>query len=187
MPAVPVSWIGRLSRTQGSLPPARPGALLIILSGLEPQRSIFEGIVVEELERTQTQAVLVRGLPGVKEELPVNKEVVVYNYLSAPRLSEAIGEAEIIISRSGYSTVMDLVGRGKKCIFVPTPGQTEQIYLADYLQEKRLCVRFRQVDFYLDKALQRVEEFAFASTDSIPPDVYKGVLENFVAKLRAGL
>lgn len=188
MPVVPVSWIGRLSRIAGPLPAGRPGALLVILSGPEPQRSILEKIIVRELERTQVQAVLVRGVPGIKEELLVdNKNILIYNYLSAPQLAAEIGKAEIIVSRSGYSTVMDLTGRGKKCVYIPTPGQAEQIYLADYLQEKRLCIRFRQTDFRLDKALQRVKEVSFASTDNVPPDVYKGVLEDFVGKLRGAM
>ena len=184
MPTVPVSYIGRLSRITGLLPAGDPGSLLIILSGPEPQRSMFEEIVLKELERLQIRAVLVRGLPKT-DKLPVAaKNTVIYNYLPAAQLATEIARAEIIISRSGYSTVMDIIGRGKKCIFIPTPGQSEQIYLADYLQEKQLCIRFYQNNFSLAEALQQVKKFSFASIDEAPADAYKEELKNFVYTLK---
>lgn len=187
MPAMPVSYIGRLSRIMGPLRAGQPGRLLVILSGPEPQRSIFEEILVGELERTQTPVVLVRGLPKAEKELSIaGGKAMVHNYLAASQLAVEIAQAEIIISRSGYSTVMDLIGHGKKCIFVPTPGQAEQIYLADYLQEKQLCIRFRQHDFSLEKALKHVKAFPFAPADELPADIYKEKLRDFVWKLRKG-
>ena len=187
MPAVPVSYIGRLSRITDPLPAGNPGALLIVLSGPEPQRSIFEQIIVRQLEQLQTPAVLVRGLPKTVGELPVtNKNTVVHNYLPAAQLAAEIAQADIIISRSGYSTVMDVAGRGKKCIFIPTPGQPEQIYLADYLQQKRLCICFYQAGFSLSNALHQAENFLFAPADNLPADIYKEEISTFVLKLKEG-
>ncbi|MBE7171418.1 MAG: glycosyl transferase family 28 [Williamsia sp.] len=185
MPSVPVSYIGRLSRIAEPLPAGNPGSLLIVLSGPEPQRSIFEEIVFSQLDRLQVPAVLVRGLPKAENAPPLlSKYVVVHNYLSAPELAAEISRAETIVSRSGYSTVMDITGRGKKCIFVPTPGQPEQIYLADYLQQKQLCICFRQNHFSLEKALQLAKTGAFAPMDGLSSYIYKEELETFVSKLK---
>lgn len=186
MPSIPVSYIGRLSRIKDPLPAGNPGALLIILSGPEPQRSIFEQIIVRQLKQLQTPAVLVRGLPKETGVMVVNKNTIVYNYLPAVQLAAEIAQADIIISRSGYSTVMDVAGRGKKCLFVPTPGQSEQIYLADYLQQKRLCIRFHQAGFSLSDALQQAERFRFAPVDNLPADIYQKEVSAFVLKLKEG-
>ena len=68
-------------------------------------------------------------------------------------------ESEIIISRSGYSTIMDLQKLQSKAIFVPTPGQTEQEYLANYLKEKRVCFYQKQNDFDLNKAINESKNY----------------------------
>jgi len=41
-----------------------------------------------------------------------------------------IKESKTVISRSGYSTIMDLIQTGNDGILIPTPGQAEQLYLA---------------------------------------------------------
>ncbi|NCA79262.1 MAG: glycosyl transferase, partial [Sphingobacteriia bacterium] len=51
-------------------------------------------------------------------------------------LQQLIVNAPTVICRSGYSTLMDLMTLGKKAVLIPTPGQTEQEYLAENLKEK---------------------------------------------------
>jgi UDP-N-acetylglucosamine:LPS N-acetylglucosamine transferase len=68
-------------------------------------------------------------------------------------MQRVINAADIIISRSGYSTVMDVLPLGKKCIFIPTPGQPEQEYLAAYLAQKGWCCTAAQNDFALGALL----------------------------------
>lgn len=184
MPPLQVTYLGRLSRLGNRMDTAPTGTLLILLSGPEPQRSIFEEIIRKELETFPGTAVLVRGLPKETRKIPFsNKNVTVYNYLSSVQLEALIARSEFIVSRSGYSTIMDIAGCNKKCIFVPTPGQSEQIYLAEYLQKKRLCISFYQKNFSLVKALQKARKFSFASMEALPSDVYKKELEDFVLKL----
>ncbi len=72
-PNIPLRYLGSLSRftacneTMPAIHPAYPadpaGPLLILLSGPEPQRSIFEQILFEQLSRLQEPAIIVRGLP----------------------------------------------------------------------------------------------------------------------------
>ena len=71
-------------------------------------------------------------------------------------------EASLIISRSGYSTIMDLVQLQKRAILVPTPGQTEQEYLASYLMEKKFFIAIEQKAFSLTAAIDAVKDFEFA-------------------------
>jgi len=69
-------------------------------------------------------------------------------------------ESELIISRSGYSTIMDLQKLQSNAIFVPTPGQTEQEYLAKYLDERKICFYQKQKKFNLKKAINVNKEYS---------------------------
>ena len=112
-----------------------PGLRVVaLLSGPEPMRTQLENIVVEQLRHLPGRHVLVRGLPGNASPMtgtPPN--LTVYNFADANLLSRLLPAAEHIVCRSGYSTLMDVyaVTDGDKLILVPTPGQTEQIYLAE--------------------------------------------------------
>ena len=89
-----------------------------------------------------------------------------------------LNESELIISRSGYSTIMDLSVLGKKAVFVPTPGQTEQEYLGHIFNENRQHLLMLQRDFNLKKAWKNSENFSgFPATTS---QTYKNHLERFI-------
>ena len=64
------------------------------------------------------------------------------SHLNGEELNQAMVDADIVISRSGYSTIMDLARLGKKAIFIPTPGQTEQTsYLAEHFYKERIALQ----------------------------------------------
>jgi predicted glycosyltransferase len=157
MPSVPVQYLGHLTRMKKE-ERDMVNDLLVIISGPEPQRSLFEKMIVDQLSQTDLSAIVVRGLPNASTTLHASDNIKIYNHLSAADLNNAINESATIISRSGYSTVMDLIPLHKRCIFVPTPGQTEQEYLADYLSGKNMCISVRQNDFELITALKKIEE-----------------------------
>ena len=48
----------------------------------------------------------------------------------------------------------------KKAIFIPTPGQTEQEYLAKILKEKKLCLYQNQNKFNLDMAIEKSKKYS---------------------------
>jgi hypothetical protein len=184
LPGLPVKYIGRLTRLQPDFTVQEGGYLLAILSGPEPQRSIFEKILLRELSTYHGPAILVRGLPA-EQAAPVNqlKNLVIHNYLPTSGLYDAINGAGYIISRPGYSTVMDITGRNRKNIFVPTPGQSEQEYLARYLAARKMCIYYKQKDFSLQKALDEAKNGAF-ETVSIPPGEFESVVGGLVNKLQ---
>jgi len=160
--------------------------ILISLSGPEPQRSIFEKMILLQRKNFKKKVLLVRGLPGENINLPADmKSIEIVNHLPAEKLNIAFQQSEFIISRSGYSTIMDLVKVGKSAILVPTPGQTEQEYLSKYLMEKKYFYSVEQNNFSLETAIQQASSFPFVK----PPtdfDDYKKVIEEFVLSLKPG-
>jgi hypothetical protein len=157
MPDSPVRYIGWLSRleTAGAVEAAQAFDLLILLSGPEPQRTILEEMVLGQLGGWVGKTVLLRGLPKGGGALRAPEGVVVFDHLPAREMGEIIGRSKLVLARSGYSTIMDLVRMGKKAIYIPTPGQPEQEYLGRYLEEQGLGVCMRQRGFVLKDALEK--------------------------------
>ncbi|RYY59238.1 MAG: hypothetical protein EOO05_13890, partial [Chitinophagaceae bacterium] len=91
-----------------------------------------------------------------------------FNHLPAGELEKEMAKADLVISRSGYSTVMDLARMGKKSILIPTPGQTEQLYLATYLQGKGFALAGKQENFELEALLDKAR--AFFAKDGMSSD-----------------
>jgi UDP-N-acetylglucosamine transferase subunit ALG13 len=183
LPKVPVAYIGPLSRFEKREAESKYD-ICIILSGPEPQRTVFEKIILEGLHKVEGKICLVRGFPGeIKVPELNNASIEIKNHLPADELSNIIQQSKIIISRCGYSTVMDLVKLQKKAILVPTPGQTEQEYLARYLQKQKLFYCVDQNSFSLHDAIKSATAFEF-NTFAISVNDYKKVVENFVATLK---
>jgi uncharacterized protein (TIGR00661 family) len=156
-----VKFIGALSRfNKQESGVEKKWDVLVILSGPEPQRSIFENIVLQQLKQTSLKTLIVKGIASAEEVWEeVNSNITSVSHLPAKQLETAILSSEIIVSRSGYSTIMDLVALGKKAIFVPTPGQTEQEYLAQRFMKMGICFSQTQQDFNLEMALKESEKF----------------------------
>ncbi len=126
--------------------------ILVMLSGPEPQRSILEKILVDQLNEIQQKTVFVRGLPS-SNMLVSTKFIEIHNHLNKEQLSKAMSEASVVICRSGYSSIMDLIKLKKKAILIPTPGQTEQLHLGIQMQKKGSVVLQSQDAVDLKKGL----------------------------------
>jgi UDP-N-acetylglucosamine transferase subunit ALG13 len=103
----------------------------ISISGPEPQRTVFEHKVLRQAPRLEGKVAVALGKPEDLREKG-NGHVRVFGYLTRRQQEDVMNRAKLIIARPGYSTLMELVALGKKALFVPTPGQTEQVYLAEY-------------------------------------------------------
>ena len=111
-------------------------SLLTILSGAEPQRSILEEELLTSLQDDPHEnIILIQGKVEAEQKVSKVGKVTVYNYMNTEELQEYILKADKIICRSGYSSIMDLhaLGKLKNATLIPTPGQTEQEYLAEYI------------------------------------------------------
>ncbi len=155
IPSAPVQYVGILSRIKKIKESKIKNSILILISGPEPQRTIFENLLVLQLKQNNIPAIFVRGLPATTELPDSIPNVVFLNHLSSPDLEQVVNESEIIISRSGYSTIMEMLPLGKKCIFIPTPGQTEQEYLAAYLSKKNWVCTAHQDSFSLPALIKK--------------------------------
>ena len=92
--------------------------------------------------------------------------------------------ADMVLSRSGYTTLMDLAKLNKKAILIPTPGQSEQVYLAEYLMKKGYFYCLTQESFNLKAALEEASRFPFRSFHHDQDmDQYKQVVRQFVQSL----
>ena len=157
------NYIGCLSRFQSTPFVKKMYDVVIVISGPEPQRTIFENLLLNQLIHFTGKILLVRGLPGSKVVTPsVNiNNLEVHAHLSAHQLNLVIQQAQMVICRSGYTTVMDLIKLQQKAIMVPTPGQVEQEYLATYLFEKEIYYSISQHEFFLQTALDAAANFPY--------------------------
>ena len=131
-----VKYIGPLSRFEQKLIPEER-ELLVILSGPEPQRSLLEFLVISQLRIVKNPVTIVRGIPAeFKGDLPTNINVL--PLVNSEQLNELICSSKYVLCRAGYSSIMDLAKLMKKAILIPTPGQTEQEYLAKHLRDHPL-------------------------------------------------
>ena len=162
MPRVALHYIGLLSRFSPIQRTASGNQLLVLISGPEPQRTVLEKMMLEQLQAWPVPAVLVRGLPDAKHLPIVSPAVTIYNHLPASAMEALLQQSSMVISRAGYSTVMDLVTLGKRSILIPTPGQTEQEYLAGYLMQQHVAYTARQAGFDLRSSLDAADHFAYA-------------------------
>jgi uncharacterized protein (TIGR00661 family) len=130
------SFIGPLSRfTKEETTIEKIYDVLILLSGIEPQRSLLEEKLVGVFTNTKLKVVLVRGAETPRiNSYPEN--FIVKNIATTKELHGSLCSSKNIICRSGYSTLMDLHALGLEALLIPTPGQTEQEYLAEYWNKK---------------------------------------------------
>ncbi len=152
-------YIGLISRMK-ILPPAeKKHDVLVILSGPEPQRTMLEKILLDQLKETNLSSLIVRGMSERNETVQYGQHIRIVSSMNTDSLLEAIASSETIICRSGYSTIMDFAALGIKAIFIPTPGQTEQEYLAELLKERGLCYSTDQNRFDLQSAIKESQKY----------------------------
>jgi uncharacterized protein (TIGR00661 family) len=172
---IPHQFIGPLSRMR----PASPSAevdILGLISGPEPYRTAFDDLLTRQLKAHPSYR-LVRGLPSLKTGSTAG---LIFNHLPSQQLNELINTADVVIARSGYSTVMDLAALNKKAIFVPTPGQTEQLYLARELDRKKIAPMISQDKFSLQEALDRVGDYSGFTENYFKENLLEKTLREFL-------
>ncbi|RFS23424.1 glycosyl transferase family 28 [Chitinophaga silvatica] len=174
------SYIGCLSRFVNKPGVSKKYDLLVLISGPEPQRTNLEKIIISQVQSLSIKTLIVSGLPGNHTSTQIAPNVDQVNHLNAEALNEAILASDMVLSRSGYTTLMDLVRLDKKAILVPTPGQSEQVYLGEYLMEKGYFYSLSQEGFDLKSALEKAAAFQFKSFHQNDMDQYKKVVQQFL-------
>ena len=143
------SFIGPLSRFKKSknIIPYKY-KYLAILSGPEPQRTIFENIILKEFSKQRELCAIIGGKPSGKKFTQNNIEY--FCHLKTADFLYTVNASELLICRAGYSNIMDLSALNKRALLVPTPGQTEQEYLAKYHERNSTIKWMHQKGFQLN-------------------------------------
>ncbi|MDB5105851.1 MAG: glycosyltransferase [Fibrobacteres bacterium] len=163
----PLSRFGkRETASDPKVVPARDGIpkvdILAVVSGPEPQRGLFEAALRRQMTEAGGTRVLVRGLPGNRDNRqdPASirpGELTEIDHLPGKDLARLFAVADLVVARSGYTTVMELAGLGARAaLLVPTPGQSEQEYLADHLARSGAALRMDQSALDLAGARERL-------------------------------
>lgn len=129
-----------------------------IVSGPEPQRSILAKGLIKALKNREEKSLIALGKPEVNKIEKLGN-LTIQSHLNSKALNGAILQSDLIICRPGYSTVMDLARLEKNAIFIPTPGQTEQEYLADFYLKNDFFYSQKQSEFNLELALKESKKY----------------------------
>ena len=178
-------YLGPLSRFKNTGNYQKKYDLMVLLSGPEPQRGILEKRLLTELKTYKGEVLFIAGKVEKEQKVEKKGRLTYYNYLSTDGLQKALDRSEMVLSRSGYTTIMDLQKMGKKAFFIPTPGQFEQEYLAELLDQKGIVPYATQEDFHI-QMLSRVEHYkglgsiqsSSRSLSSILEETFSSVNEN---------
>jgi len=154
--------------------------LLVLLSGIEPQRTFFEEILFKKLKAFEGNILFIKGKIETDQIITKKNQFTIYNFMLTQELEKAINESEVVLSRSGYTTIMELAKLNKKAFFIPTPGQFEQEYLARHLQKLQLWPSCNQADFKIEM-LQKVNNYKGLQSTNFDVN-FKGLFSLFEGK-----
>jgi len=155
-----VRFIGSLSRFKRGDVATQNELVVGLVSGPEPQREIFETLLIKEFKKLNRPCIIVRGLPNLTTKEVRDGNSTLIAHAPARELERIISMADVVISRSGYSTIMDLYAlKKKRIIFIPTPGQTEQEYLAGDMKKRNIALMQTQSHFNLGEALKESKHY----------------------------
>ncbi len=151
-----------------------------ILSGPEPQRSIFEKKIrqqLNEFKNLKETYLLVRGTHiETNANIKPLPNLEIHDVLTSNLLNKKMMESEVIICRSGYSSIMDLVYLQKTAVLIPTPGQTEQEYLADELMHQKQFFSQSQDDFDIQTALKEFKKYKNFENSEMAQNTLKEII-----------
>ena len=164
--------------------------ILFLLSGPEPTRTQFEKIILNQIKNSDYdnfQFELVRGTNRKTQIKNIPLAISMHGVIDKIELETKIKQASLVVLRSGYTSVMDMLAIGKKVVFVPTPGQTEQEYLAKQLQEKYKALVVTQKDFRLDKILAEHDNIPLIKEDPSSFNQFSFFVDNWLQEVQTKL
>ena len=134
-----VQFIGPLSRLQPTEQIDKRYDVVALLSGIEPQRSLLEEQICREWYGKQQKVLIVQGRVSEPFVEWHRGNLTIVPHLADTQLTAVLQGTQTILCRSGYSTIMDLATLNllQKAKFIPTPGQSEQEYLAAFLAKRQ--------------------------------------------------
>ena len=155
----PVKFVGALSRFKAPCVKNSRYKFVAVVSGVEPARGRFEKLLIDAFSKIQGQHAIIMGCPSLGVKSWTEGNVDFFTHLEDDAFAETVCSADWVVSRGGYSTIMDMAVLGARCIFVPTPGQYEQIVLARDLNASKSAVAINENDLNC-KTLRDILEFS---------------------------
>ncbi len=152
-------YIGALSRMQ-FFETKKEYDAIVVLSGPEPQRSHLEKAIIAQAANLPWRFLLVQGRAELQSRFFIKKNIEVVSHLRSEELNRAILASQVFIGRPGYSTIMDLAKLGTHALLIPTPGQTEQEYLAEKCRREKAFLIQNQKTLDVAKALAELPHFS---------------------------
>ncbi|TAK44576.1 MAG: glycosyltransferase [Saprospiraceae bacterium] len=175
-------YIGALSRMHNFEVPRKYDAIAV-LSGPEPQRSYLEKEIIGQARRLPFRFLVVQGKTETMVRQFIEKNIEVVSHLASEELNNALLASGVFIGRSGYSSIMDLAKTGRPAILIPTPGQTEQEYLAArFSRQGVFCVQ-EQGHLDLAEGLKEANRCPGLSPAFFDGGLLEQVVSDFLAKL----
>ena len=176
--------LSRFSPAQARQEPEARGTLMILLSGPEPQRSNLARILWGQALAHKGAVIFIEGNDTVVAPSYIPPHITYRKRLTDAGLAPLLMAADMVICRSGYSTIMDLAALQKKAILIPTPGQTEQLYLARHLHAQGMYYSAGQDGFDMQQALAEAAIFPYHPTGlAAQYSSYKPVLDTWLQQL----
>lgn len=175
-------YIGLLSQVAPS-GIASDGSLMVLLSGPEPQRTMLSDKLWQAVKEYKGKVTFVEGSNKIEPRKGIPDHIDYHQRVNGDVLQVLIEKADMVVCRSGYSTVMDLLKLGKKAILIPTPGQTEQEYLGKLLHEWGLFFHMPQAGVMdMSKVLANTEHFPFKTVNT-DFEAYKNVINSWLERI----
>ncbi len=173
-----VRFIGHLS-DQVYSPQEKLYDIAAILSGPEPQRTKLEKEILPQLVAHRGKCVLVRGM--MNDDPPsYEADVTIHSYMDRSGINNLLNSSEVILCRTGYSSLMDLLNVGAKAILIPTPGQPEQVYLGERMKRYEQFVVQKQGEVDVKAGINNLKNKAFVRATAH----HDGLLESALLSLR---
>lgn len=132
--------------------------VLVLLSGPEPNRTLLEKKLISTFKNDERSIVFVLGKVEKHQKKWKEKNCIFYNYVLSEQLEKIINSSEIVVCRSGYSSIMDLAVLQKKVFFIPTNYQSEQEYLAQYLELNKTAP-FSNIESFSKEKLEKIKNY----------------------------
>ena len=184
---VPVKYVGALSRFSGkdaeapaSLNGSGPYCFVAVVSGVEPARTRFENLLRETLVKIPGRHAITLGKPSLGVKSSNERNLDLFTHLPDDQFASVVRSAQWVISRGGYSTVMDMAVLGARCVFVPTPGQYEQVILGRDLAREGYAATIDESKFSTETLVAAVSEKAHVA---LPKPGENNLLKDAVKEL----
>lgn len=163
--------------------PAGPHRFVAVVSGVEPARGRFEKILMEIFSQIPGRHAMIQGRTDAGVKFWTEGNVDCFTHLPDDHFTKVVQSAQWVVSRGGYSTIMDMAFLGAKCVFVPTPGQYEQVVLARELSKSKYAINLAEENLSKDALLEATKNTDFQIPQAQNNDLLRtAVVQSFRKK-----